>query len=61
MATQVTLFPFAGLPVQAGGEPTNNDNNGAGPVRVAIQDPGVAFGNYPGPISAFKFGPPQGD
>src|SRR6266705_4348023 len=41
MATQVTLFPFTGLPAPAGGEPTNHDNNGAGPVRVAIQDPGV--------------------
>ena len=41
MATQVTLFPFTGLPAPAGGEPTNHDNNGAVPVRVAIQDPGV--------------------
>jgi hypothetical protein len=41
MATQVTLFPFTGLPAPAGGEPTNHDNNGAGPVRVVIQDPGV--------------------
>lgn len=41
MATQVTLFPFAGQPAPAGGEPTNHDNNGAGPGRVAIQDPGV--------------------
>jgi hypothetical protein len=41
MATQVTLFPFTGLPAPAGGEPTNHDNNGAGRVRVAIQDPGV--------------------
>src|ERR1700688_1877116 len=41
MATQVTLFPFTGLPALAGGEPTNHDNNGAGPVRVAVQDPGV--------------------
>ena len=40
MATQVTLFPFAGLPAPANGEPPNHDN-GAGPVRVAIQDPGV--------------------
>src|SRR5688572_410980 len=41
MATQVTLFPFTGLPASDGGEPTNHDNNGAGPVRVVIQDPGV--------------------
>src|SRR5947199_5219606 len=41
MATQVTLFPFTGLPASAGGEPTNHDNNGAGPVRFSIQDPGV--------------------
>jgi hypothetical protein len=41
MATQVTLFPFTGLPAPAGGEPTNHDNNGDGPVRVVIQDPGV--------------------
>jgi hypothetical protein len=41
MATQVTLFPFPGLPAPAGGEPTNHDNNGAGPVRAVIQDPGV--------------------
>ncbi len=41
MATQVTLFPFTGLPAPSGGEPTNHDNNGAGPVRVVIQDPGV--------------------
>ena len=41
MATQVTLFPFTGLPAPAGGEPTNHDNNGVGPVRVVIQDPGV--------------------
>ena len=41
MATQVTLFQFTGLPAPAGGEPTNHDNNGAGPVRAVIQDPGV--------------------
>src|SRR5260370_17809718 len=41
MATQVTLFPFTGLPAPAGGEPTNHDNNGAAPVRVVIQEPGV--------------------
>src|ERR1700676_3492851 len=41
MATQVTLFPFTGLPASAGGEPTNHDSNGARPVRVVIQDPGV--------------------
>src|ERR1700730_13425784 len=41
MATQVTLFPFTSLPAPAGGEPLNHDNNGAGPVRVVIQDPGV--------------------
>src|SRR6266513_5725900 len=41
MATQVTLFPFTGLPAPAGGEPTNHDNNGVGPVHVVIQDPGV--------------------
>ena len=41
MATQVTLFPFTGLPAPAGGEPTNHDNNGAASVRVVIQDPGV--------------------
>ena len=41
MATQVTLFPFTSLPAPAGGEPTNHDNNGAGPVRVVIEDPGV--------------------
>src|ERR1700680_1659900 len=41
METQVTLFPFTGLPASAGGEPTNHDSNGAGPVRVVIQDPGV--------------------
>src|SRR6266581_5184371 len=41
MATQVTLFPFNGLTAPAGGELTNNDNNGAGPVRAVIQDPGV--------------------
>src|SRR5258708_4301298 len=41
MATQVTLFPFTGLPAPAGGEPANHDNNGSRPVRVVIQDPGV--------------------
>src|SRR5712691_8128615 len=41
MATQVTLFPFTSLPAPAGGELTNHDNNGAAPVRVVIQDPGV--------------------
>ena len=41
MATQVTLFQFTGLPAPVGGEPTNHDNNGAGPVRAVIQDPGV--------------------
>jgi hypothetical protein len=41
MATQVTPFPITGLPEGAGGEPTNHDDNGAGPFRVAIQDPGV--------------------
>src|SRR5260370_31678127 len=41
MATQVTLFRFTGLPAPAGSEPMNPDNNGAGPVRVVIQDPGV--------------------
>jgi hypothetical protein len=41
MATQVTLFPFTGLPAPTGGEPTNHDNNGPGPVRVVIQDRGV--------------------
>src|SRR5204862_8303269 len=41
MATQVTLFPFTGPPAPASGEPTNHDNNGTGPVRVVIQDPGV--------------------
>src|SRR6266705_2654135 len=41
MATQVTLFPFTGLPAPAGGELTNHDNNGAGPVRAVIQDPGL--------------------
>src|ERR1700681_4916862 len=41
MATQVTLFPFTGLPAPAAGELTNHDNNGVGPVRVVIQDPGV--------------------
>src|SRR2546422_6670647 len=41
MATQVTLFPFSGPPAPAGVEPTNQDSNGTGPVRVAIQDPGV--------------------
>src|SRR6202166_3836690 len=41
MATQVTLFPFSGQSAPAGGEPTNHDNSGTGPVRVMIQDPGV--------------------
>src|SRR6266853_2147922 len=41
MATQVTLFPFTGLPTSAGGEPTNHDSNGVAPVRVVIQDPGL--------------------
>src|SRR5262249_18702935 len=41
MATQVTLFPSASLPAPAGGDPPNHDNNGAGPVRFAIQDQGV--------------------
>ena len=41
MATQVTLFPFTGLPAPAVGEPTNQGNTITGPVRVVIQDPGV--------------------
>ena len=42
MATQVTLFPFTGLPAPAGSEATNHDDsNGAGLVRGVIQDPGV--------------------
>ena len=36
MATQVTLFPFTGLPAPAGGDLPNDNNNGAGPVRVVI-------------------------
>src|SRR5258708_13791809 len=41
MATQVTLFPSTGIPALAGADPTNHDTNGAGPVRVVIQDQGA--------------------
>jgi hypothetical protein len=41
MATQVTLIPSGSLPAPAAGDPPNHDNNGVGPARFALQDPGV--------------------